>query len=603
MSDDNAGSIKLSVGAIKFLEAQQLSNGAKKQLDVDFTFQVERATKNNSGIYNCTLLDNDSKYGGFLVSYEPNEGIPGVGDIIHVSKILAAILPSRTSHVYYCKNVKVIRRAMALQVDPKKLNNVSKKKSMENYKNTVYRAQNNESLEQNHNINNSQNNNGFFDDSGCTLISALTTISTNARLYLKCKVKNAVKNFVSKTTKKDCTLQSYIFSDTKGDEIQATAFNKAVENLNNIIKEGGIYEIRKVNIQLADRAFNNTRCDYKLVFNESSQAIPAPDNGKFSGVKFAIIPLEQIVDFPIGKIIDVFGFVLDDKGFQEVTTKSEKIIKMQKITLGDDTLSKIELTLWEPIASPDINYSPGDLIAVKNCRVREYNGRKTLSTIDSTEIKKSLDKESDGRLRKFYDEHQDENEYKEIQGDTISSGASGIKSPAELVFIKDVVNTYDIEMDNKDRPVFEINGIVTKINHSERNFYYGCAKCLKKMEASFCNFCSGTDKKTIMTLSVGIRDATSSLWVDLFGELAEKFLGIKAEDYENLIKNGNTIEENEGLIPINERIEYHTFSFIGKVRENVYNETKRHRFSVFRFSEVNVEKRKSMAKMLSNLLK
>ena len=69
MSDDNAGSIKLSVGAIKFLEAQQLSNGAKKQLDVDFTFQVERATKNNSGIYNCTLLDNDSKYGGFLVSY------------------------------------------------------------------------------------------------------------------------------------------------------------------------------------------------------------------------------------------------------------------------------------------------------------------------------------------------------------------------------------------------------------------------------------------------------------------------------------------------------------------------------------------------------
>ena len=89
----------------------------------------------------------------------------------------------------------------------------------------------------------------------------------------------------------------------------------------------------------------------------------------------------------------------------------------------------------------------------------------------------------------------------------------------------------------------------------------------------------------------------------MFGYLAEKFLGIKGEDYENLIRRGNTVEENEGLIPINDRIEYHTFSFIGKVRENVYNETKRHRFSVFRFSERTPTSRKTINKMLSNLLK
>ena len=158
-------------------------------------------------------------------------------------------------------------------------------------------------------------------------------------------------------------------------------------------------------------------------------------------------------------------------------------------------------------------------------------------------------------------------------------------------------------MDNKDRPIFEINATVTKINHSERNFYKGCVKCHKKMETDVCTYCSCTDKKIFMTLSVNVRDATSFFWIDMFGELAEKFLGIKGEDYENLIKNGGTVEENEGLIPINDRIEYHTFSFIGKVRENIYNETKRYRFSVFRFNEITVEKRKSLAKMLSNLLK
>jgi hypothetical protein len=493
--------------------------------------------------------------------------------------------------------VRLIRRAMALQVDPKQLSNVSKKKSMENYRNTVYRPSDNENAMQNNNPNNGE----FFDDSGCTLISSLTTFSSNARLYLKCKVKNPIKNFVAKSTKKDCTLQSYIFIDTKGDEIQATAFNKAVENFSKIIQEGGIYEIRKCNIQLAERAYNATKCDYKLGFNESTQVIPAPDNGKFSGVKFSIIPLEQIVDFPIGKIIDVFGFVLDDKGFQEITTKNEKILKMQKLLIGDDTLSRIELTLWEPFGSPDNNYSLGDLIAVKNCRVKEFNGRKQLSTTDSTEVKKSLDPESDSRLRKFYDEHQNENDYKDVQGEMISNGV--IKSPAELVFIKDIQNTYEIEMDNKDRPVFEINATVTRLNHSERNYYTGCAKCHKKMETDVCTYCSCTEKKVMFTLSLDVRDATSHFWIDMFGELAEKFLGIKGEDYENLIRNGTTVEENEGLIPINERVEYHTFSFIGKVRENTYNETKRYRFGVFRFNEITNEKRKSLTKMLSNLLK
>ena len=597
MSDDNTGNFQLSTGAIKFLESQTVTQGTKKSMDVDFTFQIERATKNSGGIYNCSLLDSDSKYAGFLLTYEQKDGIPGVGDIIHVGKILIAILPSRDSHIYYCKNVRLIRRAMALQVDPKQLSNVSKKKSMENYRNTVYRPSDNENAMQNNNGNNGE----FFDDSGCTLISSLTTFSSNARLYLKCKVKNPIKNFVAKSTKKDCTLQSYIFIDTKGDEIQATAFNKAVENFSKIIEEGGIYEIRKCNIQLAERAFNATKCDYKSGFNESTQVIPAPDNGKFSGVKFSIIPLEQIVDFPIGKIIDVFGFVLDDKGFQEITTKNEKILKMQKLLIGDDTLSRIELTLWEPFGSPDNNYSLGDLIAVKNCRVKEFNGRKQLSTTDSTEIKRSLDPESDSRLRKFYDEHQNENDYKDVQGEMISSGV--LKSPAELVFIKDIQNTYEIEMDNKDRPVFEINATVTRLNHSERNYYTGCAKCHKKMETDVCTYCSCTEKKVMFTLSLDVRDATSHFWIDMFGELAEKFLGIKGEDYENLIRNGTTVEENEGLIPINERVEYHTFSFIGKVRENIFNDTKRYRFNVFRFNEITVEKRKSLARMLSNLLK
>ena len=596
MADDKNGNIRLSSGAIKFLESQKLSNGIKKTLDVDYTFQIEKASKTNGGIFNCTLIDNDSKYGGFLVQYDPNDGSPEVGDIFHTSKIIIAILPSRESHIYYCKNVKLIRRAMALQVDPTKLSNISKKKSLENYKNSLYKNQD----EENNNDQRNNKNNGQFDDSGCHLISSLTTFTTNARLYLKCKNKNDIRTFITKTTKKDCTLQNYIFSDIKGDEIQATAFGKTAQNFDKIIQEGGIYEIKKVTIQLAERAYNPTKCDYRLVFNDSCQIESVPDNGKFGNVKFSIIPLDRIIDFPIGKLVDVFGFILEDKGFQEYQSRNDKTIKNQRIIIGDDTMHKIEVTLWSPLGNPDNNFIIGDLIALKNCRIREYGGKKMLSTTESSDLRNSLDSTNDSRLRSFYEEHQNIGEYNEIQGEALFTGS---RTPSELTFIKEIQNTYDLEMDNKERPVYEIVGTVTKFNHSDRNYYIGCEKCHKKMETEVCTYCSNTSKKTILVFAVNIRDASSFLWIDFFGDLAEKFLGMKGEEYEELLKKGTTPEENEGLIAINDRIEYHTFSFIGRVRENIYNETKRYRFSVFRFSERTPTIRKSLNKMIANLLK
>ena len=596
MADDKNGNIRLSSGAIKFLESQKLSNGIKKTLDVDYTFQIEKASKTNGGIFNCTLIDNDSKYGGFLVQYDPNDGSPEVGDIFHTSKIIIAILPSRESHIYYCKSVKLIRRAMALQVDPTKLSNISKKKSLENYKNSLYKNQD----EENNNDQRNNKNNGQFDDSGCHLISSLTTFTTNARLYLKCKNKNDIRTFITKTTKKDCTLQNYIFSDIKGDEIQATAFGKTAQNFDKIIQEGGIYEIKKVTIQLAERAYNPTKCDYRLVFNDSCQIESVPDNGKFGNVKFSIIPLDRIIDFPIGKLVDVFGFILEDKGFQEYQSRNDKTIKNQRIIIGDDTMHKIEVTLWSPLGNPDNNFIIGDLIALKNCRIREYGGKKMLSTTESSDLRNSLDSTNDSRLRSFYEEHQNIGEYNEIQGEALFTGS---RTPSELTFIKEIQNTYDLEMDNKERPVYEIVGTVTKFNHSDRNYYIGCEKCHKKMETEVCTYCSNTSKKTILVFAVNIRDASSFLWIDFFGDLAEKFLGMKGEEYEELLKKGTTPEENEGLIAINDRIEYHTFSFIGRVRENIYNETKRYRFSVFRFSERTPTIRKSLNKMIANLLK
>lgn len=188
--------------------------------------------------------------------------------------------------------------------------------------------------------------------------------------------------------------------------------------------------------------------------------------------------MNKIIDFQIGKVIDVFGFLLNGKGFQEIITKKEKILRLQKIIIGDDTLNKVEVTLWEPFGSPDNNYIYWDLIVIKNCKVKEFNGKKQLSTIESTEIKNSLDSKNDLRLKKFYKEHADEKQYEDVKGEIVSFRE--IKSTADFAFILDVQETFKNNIENKDRPLFEINGTVTKINHSEKNFTPDVLNVLKK---------------------------------------------------------------------------------------------------------------------------
>lgn len=412
MAESSNDNITLSSGAIKNLESQIVSNGSSKTINVDYTFQIEKAYKNNIGLYSCSLLDKDSKYAGFLLQYDKKDGIPGVGDIIHVSKIIIAVLPTRQSHIYCCKNVTLIKRAMSLQVDPNTLLNISKINSLKNYKNSIYKAQRDNSNEEIHSKN---DNIGSFDDSGCALISSLTTFTNNPILYLKCKIKNPIKYFVSKISKKNCILQSFIFCDTKGDEIQAISFGKQTENLNKSIEEGGVYIIKKAIIQFADKAYNPTKCDYKLLLNESSQYEKAPDNGKFGGVKYIIIPIKVISEFPIGKLIDIFGFILEDKGYQIYTTKNDKVIRFQKLIIGDNSFYKIELTLWEPLGNDNNKFVIGDLLAAKNCRLREFNGKKFLCTTYSSEIRNSLNIDKDIKLKSFYQSHKSVNEYKDIE--------------------------------------------------------------------------------------------------------------------------------------------------------------------------------------------
>ena len=118
--------IKLSKGAINYLDNQFIKNGDKKIINKQFTFQVIYAIKKLSNWYCCSLLDQDNKFGGFCIQYESQYGEPKKGDIIQTNKIQIIKLPNRDTNLYFCENVKKLKESKKMVIDPKKVNSITK---------------------------------------------------------------------------------------------------------------------------------------------------------------------------------------------------------------------------------------------------------------------------------------------------------------------------------------------------------------------------------------------------------------------------------------------------------------------------------------------
>ena len=100
-NNKNFNNIKLSKGAINFLDNQIIKNGENKIIEINFTFQIINAIKKLSNWYCCSLMDQNAKYGGFCIKYRKKHGEPKKGDIIKTTKIQIVKLPNRETNLYF----------------------------------------------------------------------------------------------------------------------------------------------------------------------------------------------------------------------------------------------------------------------------------------------------------------------------------------------------------------------------------------------------------------------------------------------------------------------------------------------------------------------
>ena len=589
----------LSKEAINYLDNQIINDGESKTIDAEFTFQVVHSIKRVDNWYCCSLIDQNSKYGGFCVKYKKRYGVPQVGDIIKTSTIQIVKLPNRDLNLYFCDHVKKMEESKKMIINPqnvesiKKVRSTSRKQAYMKY--NIFKNYEGDD-EINNNMNSPTKNKFPFLENKVlsdtkninpsqkkpTLISELTSFVNNPVFILKFLAKTEMKPFVSKYNINGVDfVQNYIFSDFNGDKIQAVSFSyDKNEELNKYLKINSIYRVSKANKRTNfSKDFSLTNGDIQLLFSHYTlveELSEEETKGQIFKDKTQLTKINEIINCQ-NKIFDICGIVLEDKGIIEKKKSNGEIVKYRRLIIGDDSLHKVNLKLWDEKIEPDRTYLKGDIICAKDVKYKQWMHYYELNSTIISQILFFSETKKGKALKKFYQSHQKNEEYNDINFIELEK-----RNDIPNLLIKDFLVDYDEEMKkNNLYRLSKINGIVTDIEHCDANVFSGCKYCYKKFD-DICPICNTYNKKLYFDFHIKIGDCSNYMWIQLFGEAAENFLGITPEEYQILIKYNN----KHKLEKLNKRILYNEYTFIGRYISLTNNEPKNIKFSVIIYKKV-----------------
>ena len=602
--------ISLTENGLTILDQINLNEDKKKVVNnLDIILQILIIAKDikQNGVRTITMADYHFKYTGFLLKYE--NGAPEVGDILRIKTIAIAIVNNKTK-IYYIKDFEVLQQAAAFQFDPSSLENYRKHSQQMNNNNNHtnnYNYNNNNHMnhndnnhtnhnknnihnnmeidEESYNINNinnkSNNNKSNFDDSNCSLLSTLTTFTKNLHIYVKCVKKTEMKNYNSRNGTPGCLI-NFFLRDKEGFEIPSTAFNDGAKKLDEKIFENHCYEIKGGYIKINEKRFSLVKSDYKIIFDEHTEVNEVNDNGAFSEIQLNFTNIVDIPNLSPDSIIDILGYVIEIGEMRQITTKRGETY-IRRIEIGDSSGFKVELTLWGKFAENSVELKK--IYAFQNVKTNEFNGSKRIGTIESTRIIEQLNNYQNEIDILYNYINENNGEFKEIVSDKSITSTTYTNSDFHLL--------NEIESDdNLIDKTLRVKAYVTNINHTDKNFYPGCPSCKKKVtqdnENWFCQNCNKhlDSPKYYYTISCRIRDYTSEIWIELFGDTAEKFIGVPIDDYKEYVFNNDV----DKLNMVNNKLELKQFNFIGKIRVVNYQNVTKKRLSIYRFEEIHLKK-------------
>ena len=203
---------------------------------------------------------------------------------------------------------------------------------------------------------------------------------------------------------------SFDVLDSQNGEIRVVAWNDVCDRFHDQVAVGQVITLTKASLRAKRGSFNQTRHQFEIHLENASVIEIAPDEVAIPKISFNFVPLSQVEDTPANAMVDVLAVV---EAVAEPTTIQKRdgnpAVK-RGVNVRDSSGRSIELTLWGG-ATQD----PGDvlataiasghrpIIAIKNARVGDFNGKTLSNTTSSTILVDPIDVNEAGSLRSWYD--------------------------------------------------------------------------------------------------------------------------------------------------------------------------------------------------------
>ena len=613
----------LSNGAINNL--LRISSTNVLDTIVDFNLQIislnlqakQNNIKKELELYTCALGDTKYSYYGFILPVKKDKQNPNIGDIIKVSKISTSKLTYNGCKIIIVKNYEILKKSEEINnnlIQVESYDDIQKKISSENQKEKKKEEVNNTPKITTNNNNNSNNednkkqekkkieveykiiNPDDIDMKTILDLSQISTFTKNICLYVKLTRKSFPRKFYNKTIDKEARLLTFDLIDKNGFQMQAAIFDDTIEKFSPVLKEGNIYYIKGGYAKFNDKRYTSIKTDYKLIFDFKTQIMEVDKNlDKIfdkKDEKIEITKFEDLTYSTINKCVNCLGYVLQiSPPTKKHTYKGDSLLR--KLVLCDSSMFKVQLTLWNKFTELDLN--KGNILLLKCIKVCNYNNNINLCSVDNSvieinpdlcnenyneydELKKAINEGLKEEDIKYINEYNSANSPMEIEDDRSLANN-------KIIYISNLVqqlrNKYNYRMNsNKNENVinkeismiFTIKATVLEFEHSDKNYYFACPKCKKKLlqkeEKYFCQNCECqiTDPKLTYFLTLRVIDITGEHSLNLFGDIVNNLFGMDVKDYSNLIEN----KEYKKLEKITNNIEYHSFYFNGKATIHKY---------------------------------
>lgn len=211
----------------------------------------------------------------------------------------------------------------------------------------------------------------------------------------------------------------------------------------------------------------------------------------------------------------------------------------RQITIADDSNFSVAITMWGALAQ--LEAKVGSVIALKNCRVSDYQGCSLNSSSDENCAKLNVLHPRGAQLKKWFAQRPLANHLEQIKPLTKSDGINsrdkdGFVTIAEM---KTHALANEMMMSGDAPAYFVISGYISVIFCGDETqprpmFYLACEVCKKKVSDEGngyrCERCNRLFSNAVPTyqFSLKVQDFTDSQIFNVLGDGGEAILGMNA---------------------------------------------------------------------------